>query len=80
MIRTRRIPFVQSWAAAPVLSLTAAIMVVGVAVPFTPIGARLGMVAPPPAYFAWLALTLLGYCALTQLAKTYYIRRYGRWL
>ncbi len=80
MIRTRRIPFLQSWASAPVLALTAAIMVAGIAIPFTPIGARLGMVAPPPAYFAWLALTLACYCGLTQLAKTLYMRRYGRWL
>lgn len=80
MIRTRRIPFVQSCASAPVLALTAAIMVVGIAIPFTAIGVRLGMVAPPPAYFAWLALTLACYCALTQVAKNAYIRRFGRWL
>ena len=31
-------------------------------------------------YFAWLALTLVCYCVLTQLMKRIYIRRYGRWL
>ena len=80
MIRTRRIPFVQSWAAAPVLFLTAAIMIAGIALPFTPLGATLGMVALPPAYFGWLALTLLCYCVLTQAVKVWYMRRYGRWL
>jgi Mg2+-importing ATPase len=80
MIRTRRIPFVQSWAAAPVLFLTAAIMIAGIVLPFTPLGATLGMVALPPAYFGWLALTLLCYCGLTQAVKVWYMRRYGRWL
>lgn len=80
MIRTRRIPFLQSWAAAPVLSLTATIMLAGMLVPFTPLGAKIGMVGPPPAYFAWLALTLLCYCGLTQAVKVWYVRRYGRWL
>jgi P-type Mg2+ transporter len=80
MIRTRRIPFLQSIAAAPVLALTVAIGVVGLLVPFSPLGAKLGMTALPLAYFGWLALTLLCYAGLTQLVKNLYIRRYGRWL
>ncbi|MBO9663111.1 magnesium-translocating P-type ATPase [Dokdonella sp.] len=80
MIRTRRIPFVQSWAAAPVLSLTATIMLAGMLLPFTSLGAKIGMVPLPSAYFGWLALTLLCYCGLTQAVKVWYIRRYGRWL
>jgi P-type Mg2+ transporter len=80
MIRTRRIPFVQSVAAAPVLALTTAIIIIGMLIPFSGIGAKIGMVPLPPIYFAWLALTLLCYCGLTQLMKVIYIRRYGRWL
>jgi Mg2+-importing ATPase len=80
MIRTRRIPFVQSVAAAPVLALTVAIMAAGVAIPFTPLGAKIGMAPLPAAYFGWLALTLACYCVLTQLVKKRYLGRYGRWL
>ncbi|MEO8810940.1 MAG: magnesium-translocating P-type ATPase [Rhodanobacter sp.] len=80
MIRTRRIPFLQSIAAAPVLALTSAIIVIGLLIPFSAIGTKLGMVGMPPAYFAWLAATVLAYCALTQLVKLVYMRRYGRWL
>ena len=80
MIRTRRIPFVQSIAAAPVLALTAAVMLIGLVLPGTALGATLRMQALPPAYFGWLALTLLSYCVLTQLVKRVYMRRYGRWL
>ena len=80
MIRTRRVPFLQSVAAAPVLALTTAIIIIGMLIPFSGIGAKIGMVPLPPVYFAWLALTLLCYCGLTQLMKVIYIRRYGRWL
>jgi Mg2+-importing ATPase len=80
MIRTRKIPFLQSYAAAPVLGLTTAIIAIGLLIPHTVIGAKLGMVATPPVYFAWLAATVLGYAVTTQLVKVFYIRRYGRWL
>jgi Mg2+-importing ATPase len=80
MIRTRRIPFLQSVAAAPVLGLTLAIIVIGMLIPYSALGAKIGMVPLPPVYFAWLAVTLVSYCVLTQLMKLIYIRRYGRWL
>lgn len=80
MIRTRRIPFLQSVAAAPVLGLTTAIIVAGMLIPYSALGAKIGMQPLPPMYFAWLALTLVSYCVLTQLMKLIYIRRYGRWL
>ncbi|UGB45314.1 magnesium-translocating P-type ATPase [Frateuria edaphi] len=80
MIRTRRIPFVQSIAAAPVLALTVAIGAIGLFIPYSRLGAKLGMTGLPPAYFGWLALTLLCYAVLTQLVKRVYMRRYGRWL
>jgi Mg2+-importing ATPase len=80
MIRTAKVPFVQSTAAAPLMVLTLCVMAVGIAVPFTPLGAAVGMVPLPLAYFPWLAGTLLCYCLLTQLVKRWYIRRFGIWL
>jgi Mg2+-importing ATPase len=80
MIRTRRIPFLQSVASAPVLALTCAIIAVGVVIPFSAFGTKIGMVPLPTAYFGWVVLTVLAYCVLTQLVKLLYIRRYGRWL
>jgi P-type Mg2+ transporter len=80
MIRTRKIPFLQSSAAAPVLGLTTAIIVIGMLLPYTAIGTKIGMMEMPGVYFGWLAITVLAYCALTQLVKVVYIRRYGRWL
>ena len=80
MIRTRRIPFLQSAASAPVLALTGAIIAIGIAIPYTALGRHLGMVELPLEYFGWLAATVVAYCALTQVVKTIYMRRFGRWL
>jgi Mg2+-importing ATPase len=80
MIRTAKVPFVQSVASLPLLALTGLIMAAGVAIPFTPLGATIGLVPLPWEYFPWLAGTLLAYCALTQAVKVWYIRRFGIWL
>lgn len=80
MIRTQKVPFLQSTAAAPVLLLTGAIMACGIYLPFSPLGAAVGLQALPWGYFPWLAGILLGYCALMQAIKLLYIRRFGRWL
>jgi Mg2+-importing ATPase len=80
MIRTRRIPFVQSAASAPVLALTSAIIAIGIALPYTLLGQKLGMIELPPVYFGWLAATVVAYCVLAQLVKVMYMRRFARWL
>ena len=80
MIRTAKVPFFQSTAATPLLVLTLCVMAAGIAVPFTPLGAAVGMAPLPLAYFPWLAGTLLAYCLLTQAVKRWYIRRFGMWL
>jgi P-type Mg2+ transporter len=80
MIRTAKVPFLQSRAATPVLLTTGSIIAVGLVLPFIPMGARLGLEPLPSGYFAWLVLILLSYSALTQLVKGWYIRRFGSWL
>ncbi len=80
MIRTQKIPFFQSMPALPVLALTIAIMALGIYMPFSTIGAEIGLVPLPMSYFPWLAVTLLGYCALTQVVKFWYIKKFKQWL
>jgi Mg2+-importing ATPase len=80
MIRTAKVPFLQSTAAAPLLVLTLCVMAVGIVIPYSPLGAAVGMVPLPLAYFPWLIATLISYCLLTQLVKRWYIRRFGMWL
>jgi Mg2+-importing ATPase len=77
MIRTPRVPFVQSRAAAPLLAMTGLIMAVGLFIPMGPLAHYFKMVAPPPLYFAFLPLILLGYMGLTQAMKGLYTRRFG---
>jgi len=75
VIRTRKVPFLQSRASWPLTAMTAVIMSVGVVIPFTPIGRYLGFTMLPPLYWLLLALTLLAYMLLTQGVKTWLIRR-----
>jgi Mg2+-importing ATPase len=55
-------------------------MAFGIYLPFSSLGAHLGLVPLPLSYFAWLAGILLSYCVLTQLVKMLYIRRFSQWL
>jgi Mg2+-importing ATPase len=80
MIRTQKIPFIQSVAATPVMLLTLAIMAVGVYIPFSPIGANIALSPLPGSYFLWLAVTLLSYCFLIQIVKRWYMSRFHQWL
>ena len=80
MIRTAKVPFIQSRAATPLILLTLTVMAAGLAIPYTRLGAAVGMVPLPPAYFPWLAVTLAGYFVFTQVIKRQYLRRYGSWL
>ncbi|TWR26709.1 magnesium-translocating P-type ATPase [Mucilaginibacter achroorhodeus] len=80
MIRTRKIPFVQSWAAAPVVALTSLIMIIGIALPFSPLAPALKLQALPLSYFPWLIGILLSYCVLTQVIKNWFISKFNQWL
>ena len=80
MIRTRKIPFIQSRATWPVIGMTTLVMVIGIVIPFTSFGASIGLQALPLSYFPWLVGILLSYCVLTQLIKNWYIRKFSGWL
>ncbi|MFD5417733.1 magnesium-translocating P-type ATPase [Streptomyces sp. NPDC127069] len=80
MIRTRKVPFLQSRASWPVMVMTVLAVLTGLWLPFSPLAPALGFTALPAGYFPWLAGVLLAYCTLTQLVKTWYIRRSGTWL
>jgi Mg2+-importing ATPase len=77
MVRTPKLPFVQSHAAAPLMAMTLAIVAVGLWLPLGPLAGYLKLQALPSAYYGWLIAILLGYFTLTTLMKRIYIRRYG---
>lgn len=80
MIRTRKIPFWQSWACPPLLATTIVVMLAGAILPFTAIGSAIGLVRLPLVYFLWLSGILVAYCLLTQVVKTWFLRRYRSWI
>ncbi|MEG2219651.1 MAG: magnesium-translocating P-type ATPase [Muribaculaceae bacterium] len=80
MIRTRKIPFIQSRASWSVMALTFSIMAIGICIPFTQFGASIGLIPLPASYFPWLVSILLSYCILTQIIKNWYIKKFTKWL
>jgi Mg2+-importing ATPase len=80
MIRTKKVPFIQSRATNPVLLLTGAIMIIGIFIPFSAFGAAAGLQPLPLSYFPWLIGILLAYAWSIQVAKNAYIRKFGTWL
>lgn len=80
MIRTSKLPFLQSRASAPLTLLTLTGIAVLTVIPFTPLGAVLGFVALPAAYFAYLIPCILLYMVLATSLKKAYVRHYGELL
>jgi Mg2+-importing ATPase len=77
VIRTNKIPFIQSWASWPLILTSVIIVAVGAWLTVSPLANTLGFVSLPPLYWLYLAMMLLGYAILTQVVKTWFIRRFG---
>jgi Mg2+-importing ATPase len=75
IIRTNRIPFLQSQASWPMIVTTAVIMMVAMWLPFSPLGPWLGFTHLPPLYWLLLGITLFCYVLLTQGVKSWLIRK-----
>ncbi|HZJ58129.1 MAG TPA: magnesium-translocating P-type ATPase [Clostridia bacterium] len=80
MIRTPKIPFIQSRASAQLTLLTFAGIVLLTIIPFTSFGASVGLAPLPAIYFLYLALTIFLYMALVTVVKGLYVRRFGELL
>ena len=80
MIRTPKLPFIQSRASAPVTLLTMAGIALLTALPFSPLGPELGLGALPLEYFCFLIPCILLYMALATSIKKAYVKRYGELL
>jgi Mg2+-importing ATPase len=75
VIRTRNVPFIQARASLPLTITTVLIMAIGAILPMSPIGPMLGFVPLPGLFWPLLLLTLVCYVILTQVVKTWLIRR-----
>ena len=80
IIRTAKIPFIQSNAHKAVYISSITLIIIGLVVPFTGLGAMIGLVPIAVKYiFLIFAVTLL-YCFVALFAKKIYIKKYGEWI
>jgi Mg2+-importing ATPase len=77
VIRTNKIPFIQSRASWPLIISSIIIVAFGAWLTISPVAGALGFVPLPGLYWLLLLAMLAGYVALTQVVKTWYYRRYG---
>ena len=75
VIRTNKIPFLQSRASWPLTATTLSIMAFGMWLPYSPLASALGFTHLPQMYWPILLLTLLGYVGLTQIIKVRLLRK-----
>ena len=81
MIRTAKIPFLQSKPSAPLMASTAIVTVLAFTIAFqSKLAGFLDMVPLPLAFIPWLAAILAGYLVLVQIGKKIYISKYGEWM
>lgn len=80
MIRTRKIPFIESRASTPLMVMTFVIIAIGIMIPFTGFGTYIGLVPLPANYFFWFIGIILAYSILTQVAKNLYIKKFDSWM
>jgi Mg2+-importing ATPase len=78
IIRTNRIPFIQSRPSWPLAMMSLTIMAIGIALPFSPLAGPLGFARLPALYWLLLVLTLACYVLLTQGVKMWLLRR--KWI
>jgi len=78
VIRTNKIPFLQSRASRTLTLTTLSIMAFGMWLPYSPAASALRFTRLPPLYWPLLMLTLLAYLCLTQIAKNWLLRR--KWI
>ena len=77
MIRTPKMPFIESRAAVPLIVMTVVIMAAGIYLPMGPLAEYFKLQALPLSYFPYLIAILMGYLVLTTVMKRIYIRKFG---
>ena len=77
IIRTRRIPFIQSVASPFMLFTTGVIMVIGGWLPYSPFAHTLGLVPLPMSFWAFMVTFILIYSVLTHNVKVWYFNKFG---
>jgi len=77
VIRTARVPFIQSRASNALMLTTLVVCLFGAALPYSPIAGVFGFTPPPPLYWPAIFSFLLAYCVLAHLVKSWFVKRWG---
>ncbi|MCX5711568.1 MAG: magnesium-translocating P-type ATPase, partial [Candidatus Omnitrophica bacterium] len=77
IIRTGKIPFIESRPSRFLMFMSIFIVSIGIAIPFTALAKPFGFVKPPLMYFAVLAVMVVTYLFLVQAVKSWFIKKYG---
>jgi Mg2+-importing ATPase len=77
VIRTGKIPFIESKPSKFLIFTSIYIVTIGLVIPFTPLGKYFGFVQPPFTYFIVLIGILVIYLFMVQSVKRWFIKKYG---
>ena len=80
VIRTAKIPFVQSNAHKMVYFSSILLSIIAIIFPFTPLGQMIGLVAIPLQYLTVIIGVPILYCFVAMIAKKVYIKKFGEWI
>jgi Mg2+-importing ATPase len=77
VIRTGKIPFIESKPSQFLIFTSIYIVTIGLIIPLTPLGKYFKFVMPPPSYFLALIIIVTIYLFMVQFVKSWFIRKYG---
>ncbi len=77
IIRTKRIPFLQSRASGQLMLTTLIIMLIGAWLPYSPLASVLGLVPLPATYWLWIGSFLIMYSVLAHKVKRWFFKKFG---
>ncbi len=80
IIRTEKIPFIQSNANKMVYFSSIVLSIIGLIVPYTALGKIIGLVQIPIRFFSIIIGVPILYCIVAMFAKKIYIKKYGEWI
>ena len=77
VIRTGKIPFIESKPSQFLIFTSIYIVTIGLVIPFTPLGKYFGFISPPATYFIALITIIIAYLFMVQSVKKWFIKKYG---
>ena len=80
IIRTAKLPFIQSNAHKAVYISSTLLIIIGILVPFTPLGNAIGLIPIEAEYIGLIFGVTFLYCIIASFAKRIYIKKYKEWI